>query len=80
VQFSVEANEQALTAHVGVSVLSRALAFEARHFAYGNVGCVMEWLRGGVKATPAQLAADMFACMPAALREAYAAQGGGLLG
>ena len=79
-QFSVEANEQATKAHVGVSMLSRALAFEARHFAYGNVGFVMEWLRGGVKATPAQLAADMFACMPAALREAYAAQGGGLLG
>ena len=79
VQFSIEANEKALKTHLGVPKLSRHLAFEARHFAYGNVGCVVEWLRGGVSATPAQLASDMFACMPAALRAAYASQSGGEL-
>ena len=73
-QFSVDANEQALKRYLGVSALSRELAFEARHFAYGNVGCVVEWLSGGIKATPAQLAAEMFACMPATLRKAYAVQ------
>ena len=75
-QFSVDANEAALKQHLGVTALSADLAFEARHFAYGNIGCLVEWLGGNVKATPAQLAARMFSCMPTALREAYAAQGG----
>ena len=75
VQFSVEANERVLKMHLRVPKLSREAAFEARHFAYGNVGCVVEWLRGNVSATPAQLASDMFACMPKALRKAYTAQG-----
>jgi AcrR family transcriptional regulator len=73
-QFSVEANEAALRRHLGVARLSRERAFEARHFAYGNVGCVMDWLNGTIEATPEQLAAEMFACMPKALREAYAAR------
>lgn len=72
-QFSIEANESALKRHLGVPALSPDLAFEARHFAYGNVGCLVEWLRGDLEATPAQLAKRMFSCMPAALREAYAA-------
>ena len=74
VQFSVQANEHALKAHLGVPALSHQLALEARHFAHGNIGCVVEWLRGGIEASPAQLAADMFACMPPELRAAYAAQ------
>ena len=74
VQFSIDANERALKEHLGVPALSHKLALEARHFAHGNVGCVVEWLRGQLDTSPAQLAADMFACMPPELREAYAAQ------
>ena len=73
-QFSTEANEAALKRHLGVTKLSRERAFEARHFAHGNVGCVIDWLRGTIDATPSQLATCMFACMPAILREAYDAQ------
>lgn len=76
-QFSIEANEAALKRHFGVPALSRERAFEARHFAYGNVGCVVSWLRGSLVATPSQLAASMFACLPACLREAYASQDAG---
>ncbi|MDO4538615.1 MAG: TetR/AcrR family transcriptional regulator C-terminal domain-containing protein [Coriobacteriales bacterium] len=74
-EFSVEANEAALKRSLGVTVLSLEHAFEARHFAHGNVGCVMDWLRGSIDASPEQLAASMFACLPKTLREAYAAQG-----
>ena len=77
-QFSIETNEAVLKRHLGVRTLSRAHAFEARHFAHGNVGCMVDWLRGYIDATPEQLAAHMFACLPAALREAYAT--GGLIG
>ena len=70
-QFSVEANERALKRHLGVPVLSREHAFMASHFAYGNMGCLVDWLRGSISATPEQLASCMFECMPAALREAY---------
>ncbi|MBO7673804.1 MAG: TetR/AcrR family transcriptional regulator C-terminal domain-containing protein [Atopobiaceae bacterium] len=73
-QFSVQANEAVLRRHLGVTTLSSQMAFEARHFAYGNVGCVIEWLGGGIKATPEQLASQMFCCMSATLREAYAAR------
>lgn len=70
-QFSIQANETALEQHLGVAALSRERAFEARHFAHGNVGCVIDWLQGGMDMTPEQLATFMFACMPQALREAY---------
>lgn len=70
-QYSIEANEAALRHHLGVSTLSRDLAFQARHFAYGNVGCTVDWLRGELEATPRQLAALMFSCLPDALRKAY---------
>lgn len=70
-QFSIEANEAALRRHLGVSELSGDMAFHARHFAYGNVGCLVEWLRGDLEATPAQLTTRMFACMPDILRAAY---------
>lgn len=73
-QFSIEANEAVLKRHLGVAALAPDLAFEARHFAYGNVGCMVEWLRGGIDATPAQLATRMFSCMPIELRQAYARQ------
>ena len=71
-QFRIEANEAALKRHLGVPKLSRERAFEARHFAHGNVGTVVDWLRGSLDATPDQLASCMFACMPKVLREAYA--------
>lgn len=74
IEFSVQANENVLKAHLGVRSLSLEMSFVAHHFAYGNVGCVVEWLRGGIKATPAQLAAHMFSCMPPALRMAYEEQ------
>ena len=57
---------------MGVRKLSRQHAFVARHFAYGNVGCVIDWLRGVIEATPEELASEMFACIPDELREAYA--------
>lgn len=69
--FSVEANEAALRRHLGVKTLSRAHAFLARHFAHGNVGCVIDWLRGELAATPEQLASYMFGCMPEVLCAAY---------
>ena len=75
-QFSIEANETALKRHLGVPKLARERAFEARHFAHGNVGCVVDWLRGSIEATPKQLAASMFSCMPKTLRQAYAGQSG----
>lgn len=71
-QFSVEANEAVLRRYLGVRKLSRQHAFVARHFAYGNVGCVIDWLRGVIEATPEELASEMFACIPDELREAYA--------
>ncbi len=74
-EFSVQANEEALRRSLGVTHLSREHAFEARHFAHGNVGCVVDWLKGCIDATPEQLAASMFACLPKELREAYAARG-----
>ena len=70
-QFSIETNEAALKRRLGTAKLSHEYAFEARHFAHGNVGCVMDWLRGELAATPRQLAASMFACMPQTLRAAY---------
>ena len=70
-QFSIEANETALKRHLGVRKLARERLFEARHFAHGNVGTVVDWLRGAIDATPEQLAASMFACMPQTLRDAY---------
>ena len=66
-----EANETALRRFLGVRALSQEAAFEARHVAYGNIGCAVDWLRGTIEATPAQLAARMFACMPPLLRNAY---------
>lgn len=72
VQFSVQASEEALKRHQGVKTLSSEMAFMARHFAYGNVGCLVEWLGGGFEATPEQLASYMFACMPSDLRDAHA--------
>ena len=75
-QFSVEANEVVLKRHLGVTALAAGPAFEARHFAYGNIGCLVEWLRGDIDATPAQLANRMFSCMPDKLRQAYAGQSG----
>ena len=73
VQFSIGANEVALRRYLGVAALAHDVAFEARHFAFGNVGCVTDWLRGSFEATPAQLAASMFACMPKTLKAAYEA-------
>ncbi|MCR4870151.1 MAG: TetR/AcrR family transcriptional regulator [Atopobiaceae bacterium] len=70
--FSIEANEALLKRFLGVKALSRHYAFEAHHFAHGNVGCLIEWLRGAFEATPEQLAAEMFSCMPATLRRAVA--------
>ena len=72
-QYSTEANEAVLKRHLGVPKLARERMFEARHFAHGNVGCVVDWLRGAFDSTPDQLAADMFAIMPKTLREAYGA-------
>lgn len=77
-QFSTDANEAALKRYLGTTALSRELEFEARHFARGNVGCVIDWLRGDIQATPAQLAAWMFGLVPATLQKAYAAQAEGL--
>ena len=34
--------------------LLRDLSFQARHFAHGNVGCTVDWLRGTFKAAPKQ--------------------------
>lgn len=70
-QMSIRVNEDALKRHLGVRSLSLEYAFKARHFAHGNVGCLIDWLRGEVHATPEQLAAQMFACMPSELRGAY---------
>lgn len=74
VQFSATTNEHALMRYLGVPKLSHDFVFMARHFAYGNVGCVVDWLSGRLETTPEQLAADMFACIPAILRDAYTAQ------
>ncbi|MBQ3301867.1 MAG: TetR/AcrR family transcriptional regulator C-terminal domain-containing protein [Eggerthellaceae bacterium] len=75
-QFSIEANEVALKRYLGVPKLAREYVFAARHFAHGNIGCLVDWLRGEIDATPAQLAACMFSCMPEALRDAYESQAG----
>lgn len=72
VRFGVEENEAALKHHLGEATLSSEHAFAARHFAHGNVGCLIEWLDGGFEATPEQLATHVFSCMPSDLREAYA--------
>ena len=39
---------------------------------HGCIGCTFEWLRGEIRATPAEHARYQFARMPAFLREAYA--------
>ena len=74
-QFSIDANEAALKRHLGVPKLALGPAFEARHFAHANVGCVVDWLEGSVDATPDQLARQMFSCIPDTLRRAYEHQG-----
>ena len=76
VQFSIGANEEALKRHQGVTTLSSDMVFAVRHFAYGNVGCLIEWLDGRLEATPEQFASHMFACMPPELRDAYAERDG----
>lgn len=73
-QFSADANEAVLRRYLGVARLSGDMAFQAHHFAYGNIGCLIEWLRGDIEATPAQLTSRMFDCMPATLSKAYSAQ------
>jgi len=73
-QFSVEANEWALKRYLGVATLSQEHAFIARHFAHGNIGCLVDWLQGSISATPMQLTSYMFGCMPTVLRNAYEQQ------
>lgn len=73
-QFSIEANEAVLKRYLAVRTLPPDRAFEARHFAHGNVGCLVEWLRGTINATPEQLASWMFSCIPSVLSAAYAQQ------
>ena len=75
VQFGIEVNEEALRFHLGMDGLSSEATYAARHFAYGNIGCLIEWLDGQIEATPEQLAAQVFSCMPSDLREAYAEMG-----
>lgn len=70
---SANANEKALKRHLGVTVLADEMAFVARHFAHGNVGCVVDWLRGTLNMSAESLASCMFAAMPKILCDAYAA-------
>ncbi len=73
-KFSIEANVAVLKQYLGVAKIAREYDFEARHFAHGNVGCVMDWLRGEINANPTQLAMSMFSVIPPVLRDAYASQ------
>ena len=75
-QYCTEENEAILKQHLGVSELPREAAFQVRFFALGNAGSIGPWLRGEIEATPAQLAASLFDCMPPTLRRAYASQAG----
>ena len=76
-QMSVDANEAALRRYLGTATLPREAVVAARHFAHGNIGCVIDWLRGIIDATPKQLAESMFASMPDVLRRAYEESAGG---
>ncbi len=76
-EYCIKTNEMLLKRHLGVSTLSPDRSFAARHFSHGNVGCLVEWLKGDINATPEQLSTYMFACMPPVIREAYAGLGNG---
>lgn len=73
-EYSIDANEAALRLYLGVPKLATKHAFEARHFAHGNVGCVVDWLQGKIEASPAQLATHIFSCIPSTLGKAYEAR------
>lgn len=73
-EYCYEVNEALLKRYLGVAELSREASFEVRFFSLGNAGSVAAWLKGDMKATPVQLAASLFECMPPLLRAAYASQ------
>lgn len=77
VEFSIGANEMALKRFLSVPKLSGQYVFEAAHFAHGNIGCVIDWLKGRIDATPKQMAEYMFCCMPKTLAKAYRQQAEG---
>lgn len=59
---------------LGVEVLTPQQDFEIKHHSYGAIGCVVEWLRGDIEATPEQFAAWESARIPEFLRKAYWAE------
>ena len=68
----VEFGVQAVKRHFGVRELSDEWMYAIRHHSHGCIGCTFEWLRGEIRATPAEHARYQFSRMPAFLREAYA--------
>lgn len=72
VRHGIESNERALKRYLRKPTLSPATTVLIRHFVHGNVGCLIEWIRGEFEATPEQLGSNLFSCVPAELRDAYA--------
>lgn len=69
--FDVKLMTQVTKEYLGVDDLDAWQLFAIKHLSYGSIGCTIEWLKGELKATPAQLAEWEFARMPSFLREAY---------
>lgn len=72
-EFDVRMMGEVLARYRGVDPdgLSEWDRFTITHHSYGSIGCTLEWLRGDIDITPAQLAAWEFDRMPAFMRKAY---------
>ncbi|ACV21507.1 HTH-type dhaKLM operon transcriptional activator dhaS [Slackia heliotrinireducens] len=73
--FDVKMGETAVKRHTGAKKITEQQLFDIKSQSYGSMGYTVEWMRGEVHATPAQLAAWETERMPAFLREAYEATG-----
>lgn len=69
--FDVRLMTRVALRHLGISELTPRQLFDIKHHSYGAIGCVVEWLRGEIEATPEQFAAWESASIPEFLREAY---------
>jgi len=72
-EFDVCLMGEILARHLGIEVeeLSEWQLFAIKHHSYGSIGCTLEWLRGEIAITPAELARWEFDRLPGFMREAY---------
>ncbi|MBR2790687.1 MAG: TetR/AcrR family transcriptional regulator C-terminal domain-containing protein [Eggerthellaceae bacterium] len=71
---NLEESGRLLRRYCGVRKLSREQTHAILFHSFGSVGTAIEWLRGNLKATPAELADWHFSHIPDFLREAHEAE------